>query len=74
MSVSEAQKRASAKYNKEHTTLITIRCGPNDADILEALATLKNKQGYIKSLIRADVARAKSEAEAHGPAQNLKED
>lgn len=29
----------------------------NDADILEALERSGNKQGYIKSLIRADIAK-----------------
>lgn len=32
-----------------------------DADIIEYLDSLPNRQGYIKSLIRADIARAKSE-------------
>ena len=67
MPSSEAQKRASAKYNKNNTRLITIRLMlSSDADILNYLDSLPNKQGYIKSLIRADMARAKSE--------NMKED
>lgn len=69
MSVSDAQKRASAKYNKEKTRLINIRLMlSSDADILDHLDKLPNKQGYIKSLIRADM-------ELHPipdvPAQNL---
>lgn len=59
MPVSEQQKRAAAKYNKEHTRLITLRLTQHDADILARLDAVPNKQGYIKSLIRADIARAK---------------
>lgn len=67
MPSSEAQIRASVKYNKNNTRLITMRLMlSSDADILSYLDSLPNKQGYIKNLIRADMARAKSE--------NLKED
>ncbi len=31
----------------------------NDADILEKLGSLTNKQGYIKQLIRFDIEREK---------------
>lgn len=49
-----------AKYNKEKTQLITIRLvRESDKDILEKLNQVGNKQGYIKSLIRADIAKAK---------------
>lgn len=58
MSVSEAQKRASAKYNKKNTKLFNIRLMlTTDADIITFLDTKANKQGYVKSLIRADIAR-----------------
>ena len=73
MAVSEAHKRASVKYNKEKTRQINFRFTEHDADILERLDAVPNKQGYIKALIRADIARAKSEAEATSPAQKEEE-
>ena len=54
----EAQKRASAKYNADKTTLVTLRLNHNtDKDILDWLESLDNKQGYIKDLIRKDIGR-----------------
>jgi hypothetical protein len=45
------------RYDKEHTTKITLKLNLNtDKDILDKLATV-NKQGYIKQLIRADLNR-----------------
>lgn len=62
MARTEAQKRASAKYNKDHTKLFTVRLQLNgDEDIMEYLDALPNKQGRVKELIRADIARANSE-------------
>ncbi|AJC11713.1 hypothetical protein JI75_02525 [Berryella intestinalis] len=57
MAVSEAQKRAAAKYAREKTKTITLRLYPGDADILEHLGTQENKQGYLKRLIREDMER-----------------
>ena len=58
----EAQKRASAKYDASHTTQITLKLNlTTDADILSRLAEAGDspggKQGYIKSLIRADMKK-----------------
>ena len=58
MAVSEAHKRASVKYNKENTRQINFRFTEHDADILERLDAVPNKQGYIKALIRADIGKA----------------
>ena len=61
MARTEAQKRASAKYNKDHTKLFTMRLQLNgDEDIMAYLDALPNKQGRVKDLIRADIARANS--------------
>lgn len=61
MARTEAQKRASAKYNKDHTKLFTMRLQLNgDEDIMAYLDALPNKQGRVKELIRADIARANS--------------
>lgn len=54
---SEAQKRASAKYDAANTTAVKIKLNTKtDADILRKLQEVENKQGYIKRLIREDLA------------------
>lgn len=57
MATSEAQKRAVAKYNKEHTRVFQLRFFPSDMDLYERIQAQPNKQGYVKSLIRADMER-----------------
>lgn len=57
MASTEAQKRASARYNKTHTIQIPLRLNRNtDTDILAALDKVPSRAGYIKALIRADIA------------------
>ena len=51
----EAQKRAQAKYLREKVTSLRIDIYPKEKDIADYLATLPNKQGYVKELIRADI-------------------
>lgn len=49
---------SNARYDKEHTR--SMRCKLNlktDADIIKWLDSQPNKQGYIKQLIRDDIAR-----------------
>lgn len=54
----EAEKRARIKYDSANTTQIHLKLNKKtDADILEKLGTVVNKQGYIKDLIRADIAK-----------------
>ena len=60
MPVTEAQRRAVAKYNREKVRAFNMRFYPTDADILAHFESQPNKQGYLKSLIRADM-------EAHAP-------
>ncbi len=56
MATREARNKAQAKYNKANTTQITLRLNRNtEADIIEHLQAQKNKQGYLKALIRADM-------------------
>jgi len=56
MSTKEAHRRAVLKFNKDKTEFVGVRLNKNtDADILEKLASVENKQGYIKQLIRADI-------------------
>ena len=57
----EVVKYASQqKYDKTNTTQIRMKLNlKTDADILEKLESVGNKQGYIKALIRADIAANK---------------
>lgn len=56
--ISEARRRAQMKYNKEHTKQVTLRLNKRtEADIIDWLELIPNKQGYIKGLIRADMER-----------------
>ena len=49
---SEAKKA----WTNAHTTRVVMNLNHNtDADILEKLSQVDSKQGYIKSLIRADL-------------------
>lgn len=54
--VTEAQARASAKYDKEHTRGIYLKLNTTtDAEILQKLDEVGNKQAYIKNLILKDI-------------------
>lgn len=54
--VTDAQKKASAKYEAEHTLRVTLKLNKTiDKDILDKLEEVGNKQGYIKELIRNDL-------------------
>ena len=58
MKTTEAQARATAKYQKSNTKLYTIRLNLNtDADVIEKLGKVDSKQGYIKALIRKDISK-----------------
>ena len=54
----EAKKIRDVAYDAENTTRVAIKLNnKTDADILAHLAQQRNKQGYIKELIRADMER-----------------
>lgn len=54
--ISEAKKRADAKYDAGHTRQIKLKLNlKNDKDILKRLDEVGNKQGYIKKLIRHEI-------------------
>lgn len=56
--VSEAQKRAQSKYDKNNTHSVLFKFNlTGDADILSKLDSVENKQGYIKELIRKDLRK-----------------
>lgn len=56
--VSDAQLRAQAKYDKENTIGIYLKLNKvTDADVIDQLHKVDNRQGYIKELIREDIRR-----------------
>lgn len=61
MRTEEGKKRhlqSQAQYDKEHTQRVYCKLNlKTDADILAWLDHMPNKQGYIKQLIREDIAR-----------------
>lgn len=63
MPSSERKKAYDRVYSATHQRPIKFSFSiENDADVLAMLDSVPNKQGYVKSLIRADIAaRAKSE-------------
>ena len=55
---------AQNKYNKERGRLVSTRLvTPQDNDILGFLESVPSKSGYIKQLIRADIAARNKSAE-----------
>lgn len=56
--MSKAHNRAVKKYDEANTRQIKLKLNKKtDADILEQLEAMPNKQGYIKFLIRKDIAQ-----------------
>jgi hypothetical protein len=54
----KAQMKASAKYDRQNTKRISLKLNLNtDKDILEQFEECGNVQGYIKSLVRADLQK-----------------
>lgn len=51
---SEAQLKAVKKY-KQKVKRITIDFAPTETELFDHIGKQPNKQGYIKSLIRADM-------------------
>ena len=57
----EAQKRAAAKYNKANTKNYTLKLNRNtDADLMEWLDSIDNRNLYIKTLIRDDMEKERN--------------
>ena len=57
MPLTEAQKRAKAKYNLK-ITKVSVEFSsnnPSDVELLAKLQTQPNKQRYIKDLIKKDL-------------------
>lgn len=56
MATTEAQKKATAKYDAENTIRVVMKLNKKtDSDILKKLEEVESKQGYIKKLIRKDL-------------------
>lgn len=54
----EAQIKAQAKYDAENTRQVHLKLNRRtDSDVLERLDNVPSKQGYIKRLIREDLAK-----------------
>ena len=57
---SEAQKRATAKYNREHSKYISLKFNmgsDEDRTIYEYLSGIPSRQKYIKHLVLEDMGR-----------------
>ena len=54
MALTEAQKRAKAKYNQK-VAKVTIEFYPAEADLLKKVQEQESMQAYIKELIRKDL-------------------
>lgn len=55
---SQAQIKAVDKYDKANTKKYLLKLNlTTDKDIIDHLDGLENKQGYIKQLIRNDLAK-----------------
>ena len=52
--LTEAQKRAKAKYNSK-VTKVSVEFYPSDDMLLQHLQHQENKQSYIKELIKKDM-------------------
>ena len=52
------------QYNREHTKTFLLRFNlKTDKDILERLASVGNKQAYVKRLIRQDLQHGRLDIE-----------
>lgn len=53
-------KESNARWDKANTKIVALKImKTTEADILEKLESVPNKNGYIKSLIRKDIAENK---------------
>lgn len=56
--MTNARSKASTKYNAKNVKQIKLNLNKKtDADIIEVLESVGNKQGYIKDLIRQDMKK-----------------
>ena len=55
MATSDAQKRASMRYDKANMVSKVVKFSPNERDLLAHLEKQPNMSGYLKELIRRDM-------------------
>lgn len=55
--VTEAKKRANARYDSANMVQRVVKFSPNERDLLAHLDAQPNKSGYIKSLIKNDLKK-----------------
>lgn len=53
----EAIKAAQSRYNEKQDKILIRLDKEKDADLIEKLASVPSKQGYIKDLIKSDIER-----------------
>lgn len=57
--MSEKKERPQERWDKLNTKMYHLKVmKTTEQDIIEKLDSVPNKSGYIKSLIRADIAKA----------------
>lgn len=62
MAKTEAQRRASAKYVRDHVRQKVVAFYPADSDLLEFAETRGAFATYVKRLIREDMERENKKA------------
>lgn len=60
MTVSDARKRANAKYAKNNVRQIGLKFYPAESALYEWAKSRENVQGYIKALIRTDMEKGET--------------
>ena len=55
MAQTDAQRKAKAKYQRNAVKKMLLEFYPSDTELYEKVQAQKNKQGYIKDLIRKDL-------------------
>ena len=55
--VTEAQKRAKARYDAKTTQIVLRLRNGADADVIERLQSVPEKTSYVRRLVREDIAR-----------------
>ena len=71
--MAKARSEIQAKYDKAHCKYFSLKMHlENDADVIEKFASVPSMQGYIKQLVRDDIARTRPEPVPE-KIQNVKE-
>lgn len=60
------KRKYNNQWDKQNTKLVSMKLNMHtDADILAHIASIPNVQGYLKQLIRDDIARHAQEETPH---------